>query len=181
MSDYERYEYVIKPKKDKKNKLLRFSLVMLYILFVLGWFGFGIWSRIFLPLLALIPLSLWFLVFATWRYANVEYEYAVEMGVITFTKIYGGKSRKRILIFDIRDAEVFLPLGDSATRRALDDFDPKTEFSFAASEDAEGSFLALCTDEDDARIAISFTADDRLLRLLKIYNAKAMTKDQINH
>ena len=174
MSDYERYEYVIKPKKDSKNRMKRFMLVMLYVLFVLGWFFFGILTRIFLPLLALIPLSLWFLVFATWRYVNVEYEYSVESGIITFTKIYGGKSRKRILIFDIRDAETILPLGDSETRRALDDFDPRSEFFFAASEDAPDSFLALCTDEDDTRLAISFTADDRMMRLLKLYNAKAL-------
>ena len=103
MSDFERYEYVIKPKRDKKNVLGRIMLVIVYILFVIGWLFFGILTRIFFPLLALIPLSLWFLVFATWRYVNVEYEYAIESGIITFTKIYGGKSRKRILIFDIHD------------------------------------------------------------------------------
>ena len=34
--------------------------------------------------------------------------------------------------------------------------------------------LDLCTDEDDTRLAISFTADDRMMRLLKLYNAKAL-------
>lgn len=176
MNDFERFEYVITPQKSKKNAMARFLLIVGYVFFIIGWLFFGLLTKIFVPLLALIPLSTWFLVFATWRYVNVEYEYVIESGTITFTKIYGGKSRKRILVFDIRDAERILPLGEAGTRRALDDFDPMREYFFAKSEDAEDSFLALCTDEDDARLAISFTAEPRLLKLLKLYNASAMNE-----
>lgn len=181
MNDFERYEYVVTPKKDKKNATGRFLLIIGYVLFIIGWLFFGLLTRIFIPLLALIPLSTWFLVFATWRYVNVEYEYVIESGVITFSKIYGGKSRKKILVFDIRDAESILPLGEAGTRRALDDFDPMREYFFAKSEDAENSFLALCTDADDARLAVSFTADPKLLKLLKLYNSSAMSRNGISH
>lgn len=181
MSEFERYEYVVKPKKDRKNFLCRVLLIIGYVLFIFAWLFFGLLTRIFIPLLAFIPISLWLLVFATWRYVNVEYEYAIESGVITFSKIYGGKSRKRILVFDIRDAERILPLGEAGTRRALDDFDPRYEFSFAKSEDSDDSFLALCTDEDDSRLAVSFTADSRLLKLLKMYNSGAMTRNEVSH
>lgn len=176
MNDFERFEYVITPQKSKKNAMARFLLIVGYVFFIIGWLFFGLLTKIFVPLLALIPLSTWFLVFATWRYVNVEYEYVIESGTITFTKIYGGKSRKMILVFDIRDAERILPLGEAGTRRALDDFDPMREYFFAKSEDAEDSFLALYTDEDDARLAISFTAEPRLLKLLRLYNASAMNE-----
>ena len=177
MIDFDRYEYVVKPEKTAKNTVLKMLLIISYVLFVIAWFFFGLMLKIVVPLLAFIPITLWILIFATWRYTDVEYEYAVESGIITFSKIYGGKSRKKMLMFDIRDAEVILPLGDKGTRRVLDDFDPQQEFYFAAGENAEDSFLAICTDENDVRLAVSFTADPRLLKLLQLYKSAAMKKN----
>lgn len=176
MNEFESYEYVIKPPRDGKNRMLRVGLVALYVLFVIAWLFFGLITRILVPLLALIPLSLWMLVFATWRFVNVEYEYVVESGLITFIKIYGGKSRKRILQFDIRDAERILPLGDGETSRALDGFDPQKEYFFADASDPE-TYVALCCDEDNVRLAITFTADSRIMRMIKLYNSSALKRD----
>ena len=181
MNEFESYEYVINPTRDGKNKARRLLLIGLYVLFVFAWLVFGLVTRVFVPLLALIPLSTWFLVFVTWRYVNVEYEYLVESGVITFSKIYGGKSRKRVLEFDLRDAERILPIGEKLTSRAIDDFDPGREFFFAKNGSDPDSFVALCTDEDGDRLAVYFTADDRLMRLMKLYNPKSMNERKISH
>ena len=78
MADFERYEFVVKPKRDAKNKLLRVFLVLFYISFVLLCLVFGFLTG-FVPLLALVPLVLWIIIFFTWRYVNLEYEY-VEKG-----------------------------------------------------------------------------------------------------
>ena len=181
MNDFESYEYVIKPKKDGKNRTRRALLLLLYVAFVIAWLFFGFFTRILVPLLALIPLTTWMLVFFTWRYVNVEYEYSVESGVVTFSKIYGGRSRRAVLSFDLRDAEVILPLGEHSTRRALDDFDPRREYFFAESEETPDSFVALCTDEDGEKLSVSFTADARLLRLMKLYNFRALGSQNIAH
>ena len=174
MNEFESYEYVVSPKKDGKNKLNRFLLILLYGFFILGWLVFGLATKIFVPLLALIPLTTWFLVFATWRYVNVEYEYVVESGVITFTKVYGGKSRKRILELDVRDIEAILPLGEKKTRISLDEFDPCREYFFAVSESDAESYVAVCTDEDGNRLSVTFTPDDRLYRVIRYYNSSVL-------
>lgn len=176
MSEFERYEYVVTPERNGKTLLLKLLLIAGYALFIIAWIVFGFLTRIFIPLLAFIPLSLWLLIFITWRYVNIEYEYAVESGVVTFSKIYGGRSRKRITEFDIRTAERILPLSDENTSRALEHFAPERRFSFAASEDAEGSMVALCVGEDNTHTSISFTADERLMKLLTLYNRTAMTR-----
>ena len=178
MNEFESYEYVIKPKKDSKNTMKRLLLIVLYFLFIVGWLFFGLLTKIFVPLLAFIPITTWLLVFATWRFVNVEYEYTVESGMITFTKIYGGKSRKRILELDIRDAESILPLREKATQIALDAFDPGREYFFAASEDDEDSYVALCIDEDGNRLSVAFTCDERLYRIIKYRNASAFQKKE---
>ena len=174
MSDFERYEYVIKPAKDKKTVLGRVLLIIGYVFFVIDWIAFGLSTKIFWPLLALIPLSLWILIFFTRRYVNVEYEYSIESGIITFSNIYGGRSRKKVMIFDIRDAERSLPLSGESTCRAVEDFGAEKEFYFAAGNDVEGSMVALCVDDDNNRLAIAFTADEKLRKLLLMYNRRAM-------
>ena len=110
MEGFESYEYVIKPRRDAKNKMMRIGFVALYVVFVIAWLVFGFVSG-FIPLLALIPVTTWMLVFFTWRYVNVEYEYVAESGVITFSKVYDNRSRKKITVFDIRSAEYIAPVG----------------------------------------------------------------------
>jgi hypothetical protein len=174
MSDFESYEYVIKPRKDGKNRTKRTLLVLLYIVFIFAWLFFGLLTRILIPLLALIPLTTWMLVFATWRFVNVEYEYVIESGVITFSRIYGGRSRRAAMEFDIRDAERILPLTAKSTSRLLDDFDPTKEYSFIDSPDSPDALIALCSDENGNHITVAFTADDRLKRVIRLYNPAAV-------
>jgi len=175
MNEFESYEYVVVPRKDGKNRLKRLLFIILYVLFVACWLVFGLLTRLGVPLLALIPITTWILVFATWRYVNVEYEYVIESGIITFSKIYGGRSRKQILELDVRDAERILPLGEKGTRRSLDDFDPAREYFFASCDTDPEAYVALCIDEDGTRIAVTFSADDRLYRMIRYRNPSALS------
>ena len=129
MDEFERFEFVIKPRKDAKNRMLRLLLMLLYVTYVLAWLVFGFLTG-FIPLLALVPITTWILVFFTWRYANVEYEYAEESGRIYFTKVYDNRSRKLITVFDIRSAEYIVSASDHETQRRVADYDPKHEYSF---------------------------------------------------
>ena len=180
MDEFENYEFAVRAPRDAKNSMLRFLLILLYAVFIVAWLVFGFLTGL-IPLLALIPVTTWILVFFTWRYVNVEYEYGVESGVITFSKIFGGRSRRRVLQFDLRDAERILPLNEHGTQRLLDDFAPSKEYSFINTPDNPDSLVALCVDEDGNRLAISFTADSRLHKLIKIYNSSAIADRNIKH
>ncbi len=173
MADFEGYEFVIKPKKDYKNKLMRTGLKVLYVLFVLlclvGAFLTGL-----IPLLALVPVFTWILIFYTWRYVNVEYEYYEESGVITFTKIYDNRARKKILSFPIRSAELIIPRANEDAERRVAEYDPKREYDFSISANDPGAYTALFVNEDNERVAVSFTVNERLKRSLKFYNRSVM-------
>ena len=172
MGDFESYEIVIKPKKDTKNKLLRAFLILFYVAFVVGSLIFGFVTA-FIPLLALVPLVLWIIIFFTWRYVNLEYEYVVESGVITFTKIYNNRTRKTALSFDIRSAEYIGPSSDTDMQKKVADYDPRHEYCFASSKTAPDAYTALFQNEEGHKCAISFAADERIQRFLKMYNAAA--------
>ena len=173
MADFEGYEFVIKPKKDYRNKLLRTGLMVSYVLFVLlclvGAFFTGL-----IQLLALVPILMWILIFYTWRYVNIEYEYYEESGVITFTKIYDNRARKKIISFSIRSAEVIMPRASEETERRVAEYDPKREYDFAISPDDPEAYTALFVNEDNERVAVSFTVNERLKKSLKFYNRSAI-------
>lgn len=172
MEGFESYEYVIKPKRDSKNNMLRFGLVALYVFFVIAWLVFGFLSG-FIPLLALVPVTTWMLVFFTWRYANVEYEYVAESGVITFSKVYDNRSRKKITVFDVRSAEYIAPASEHDTLRRVADYDPKYEYYFVTHMGDPDAYTALYVNENKERCAVSFIAHPRLKKTLKFYNAAA--------
>ena len=94
MEEFQTYEYAVKQRIEGKWIAARIGLILLYILFVIGWILFGLKTG-FVPLLCHIPLTLWMLVFFTWRYTSVEYEYSVTSGILTFSKIYSGRFRKK--------------------------------------------------------------------------------------
>ena len=179
MSDFESYEFVVTSKKDGKNSLLRVLLIMFYAFFVLGCLVFGFLTG-FVPLLALVPLVLWIIIFFTWRYVKVEYEYMVESGVITFTKIYNNRTRRTVLTFDIRSAETILLANAPDTQRRIFDYDPRHEYSFASSNASLVSFVAFYKNEDDQKCALTFAADDKIKKFLKIYNAAALRNGNVS-
>ena len=173
--DFETYEYVIVPRPTAKNKLLKALLIVCYVLFVIAWFIFGALTG-FYALLALIPVTLWMLVFATWRYSNVEYEYSVLSGRITFSKIYGGRSRKKVLELDLRSAEAILPLNEKQSERLIDDFDPQSEISFISHSESPDAYAVLFR-EDDTKCAVYMEINARMMKTCKLYNSHALKRN----
>ena len=175
MDNFETYEYVIVPKNAPKKTLKKILFISLYVVFVLAWFIFGVNSP-FPALLALIPITLWMLVFATWRYVNVEYEYSVTSGIITFSKIYGGRSRSLVGELDIRQVCELLPLSDPFTERRLDGFDPEAGDNFLSSRESETAYAAIFTDEDGVKCVVYLEVLPVLMKSFKIYNSAVVRK-----
>lgn len=173
--DFETYEYVIVPRRTAKNKLHKALLIFGYVLFVIAWFVFGSGTGLY-ALMALIPLTLWMVVFATWRYTNVEYEYSLLSGRLTVSKIFGGRSRKKVLELDLRDAEAILPLGEKQTERVIDDFDPQSETSFLSHRESPEAYAVLYRDED-TRCAVYLEINDKMMKTCKLYNAQALRRN----
>ncbi len=173
--DFETYEYVIAPRPTAKNKLHKALLILSYVLFVIAWFIFGSGTGLY-ALMALIPITLWMFIFATWRYANVEYEYSVISGRIIFSKIYGNRSRKKVMELDLRVAEAILPLGEKQTERVIDDFDPQSETSFLSHRESPEAYAVLYKD-DDTRHAVYIEVNERMMKTLKLYNAQALRRN----
>ncbi len=169
------FEYVVAEKLTPKLKRRRAGLIALYILFPIVTLVITATSALG-PLLAamctFLALATWMLVFFTWRYVSIEYEYTVVSGRVTFCKIYGGRSRKKMLEFMIKDAEVIAPL-DDVGRSKIKDFAPEHSYSALSSEDAEDGYFMLFEDDKNGRCVFYFEATSHMQKICRYYNPRA--------
>lgn len=181
MQEFSTYEFTVRQKTEGKWIAARVGLVFLYVGLVGAWLVFGLRTRILVPLLAFIPLSLWGLIFATWRFVNVEYEYNITSGVLTFTKVFGGRSRKKIFETPLREAVLIAPLDGGEYAGRGEAYRPEREFDAASSLRAPDLYFMLFehAERGEKRRAIFyFEATARALQICRFYapSATVITK-----
>lgn len=187
MNEFSTYEFAVKQKIEGKWRLARFGLISLYVLYVIGLLALGFSVKLIVPLLALIPVTTWILVFATWRFVSVEYEYSITSGEVTFSKIYGGRSRRALLTFPLREAVRIAPLDNGEESERAKSYRPEREFSAISSLYAPDIYYALFEHEykeagkmKKCRAIFYFEATAKSLQICRFYNPSAtvVTKTQ---
>ena len=86
MNEFNTYEFVVAQKHEGKVQLFRILAVVSYVLF----FCVVAAALILLHfpwMVAVLPIFEWILIFFTWRYRSVEFEYSMTSGNITFSYI----------------------------------------------------------------------------------------------
>lgn len=175
------YEFVVAQKAEGRFLRRRILFVLMYFAYVATFLTVGIITRIGIPLVALVPVTTWIIIFFTWRYVQVEYEYSITSGILVFTEIYGGRSRKKMMEVHIKDATAILPIDDPKTEAQVDRFAPEIVYNAIHTKKAEDTYVMLFTDETDKvrgkgkNIAFTFVATTQALKVLKYYNPLATT------
>lgn len=172
------YEYVIAEAKTPLLRLKKIGLIIFYVVWTIGLLGAGALTRLIAPLLCFIPLTLWILVFLTWRYTQVEYEYTFLSGQMTVSRILGGRSRKKMLSITIRDFASVLPCEEEYLDR-INSYGAQKEFFAASHTDSPNLYAAFWKDEDGKKLLLWFEPDEKALKLLRYYNAPAVTVKKI--
>ncbi|MGM9682132.1 MAG: DUF6106 family protein [Eubacteriales bacterium] len=167
------YEKVVSHKADAALTFKRIILIALYVFVTAAWVFFGIMTEIYVPLIFLIPITLWALIFLTWKYVNIEYEYSMTAGVLTFSEIFGKCKRKTLFETEIKKMLIIAPYNDEYLKRA-ESLKPQTEYLALSSRRAENQYFAVFEDEDEKRAIFIFEADERALRIFRFYNPSAM-------
>ena len=74
-------------RSEGRLKTMKTLLILLYVAFVGGFFGFCVGTRI-VPLFAICPIFTWILVFFTWPIVKFDIYYTFEHGTLYFSKVY---------------------------------------------------------------------------------------------
>jgi hypothetical protein len=169
------FEYTVAEKKTPQLMLKKVALIIGYILWALLLFVVGSASKLFVPLMALIPISLWILVYFTWRYTQVRYEYSFFAGDLTVSRILNDRFRKTLVKVHIRNIAAILPYEDEYTPKA-EAFGAEKIIFAASGYDAPTLYVAMWKDEDSGKkLLLCFEPDEKCIKILRYYNASAMT------
>ena len=145
MNEFNTYEFVVAQKHEGKVQLFRILAVVSYVLF----FCVVAAALILLHfpwMVAVLPIFEW----------------------ITFSYIYGGRSRKTALETAIKRFQEIAPLDDAALSR-LEARDIQKEYRFISSDDAPDIYYALL-EEDGELSVVLFEATQKALGILRFYN-----------
>ena len=174
------YEYTVAEKKTHALLWKRTSLIVLYVLWAIGWLMAGVMIKLIVPLLAFIPISLWALVFFTWRMTQVEYEFSFFAGELAVARVLGGRSRRTLCQLRLRDVEALIPCTADGTAERIDRFAPQRVIYAASSTDSPMLFAALFKDEDSIPSVLYFEPDEKARKTVRYYNATAISTTHVN-
>ena len=168
------FEYTIAEANNKALKTKKALFIAGYVLYVLV--VFAILTSINPYLIALVPVTLWMVIWLTWRFTQVEYEYSFFSGALTVSRVLGNRTRKKLTEVRIQKfSSVFQ--ATELNQSKVEAFAPENTIYAVSEATAENIWVALWEDaESGKRQALYFEPNEKAIKILKYYNASAMAK-----
>ena len=168
------FEYTVAEANNKALKTKKALFLAGYVLYVLV--VFAVLTSINPYLIALVPVTLWMVIWLTWRFTQVEYEYSFFSGALTVSRVLGNRTRKKLLEIRIQNfSSVFA--ATEMNQSKIEAFAAENTIFAASEAKAENLWVALWTDaESGKRMALYFEPNEKAIKILKYYNASAMAK-----
>lgn len=164
------YEYTVNRKCEGKLLMRKVTFILMYVLYVILILAVALVTRLAAPAIAFIPLTLWMLIYFTYPYCRIEYEYSMIDGYITFSTIYGQRKRKEIFMIRISEFEKIAP-NNRDYEKYIEEFSPTHIYNALSSDDSTNDpYFALFTDKNGKKCVFYFEATNRAIRILKYYN-----------
>ena len=165
MSDFNTFEFVVDERPEGKRKALKFWGRFALLAFVAIWVIVSLCTIFYL---AVLPLCLLGLVLYFWKIFNCELEYSMTSGQMTFSRIYGGLKRKKVLDVTIKDFREVAPRTADSDAKLKARGISKT-YMFASHSTAIDQYYA--TFEENGQLcAVYFEATEKTLKILRYYN-----------
>lgn len=169
------FECVVAEAKNSALKMRKLLFIALYALWVIVFFAIVMLIKFFV-LIMFVPVTLWILIFFTWRYTQVQYEYSFLAGEITVSRILNERFRKEMLKVHIRDFSAVVPCRDEYVDQ-INAFGTEKTFFAVSAKDSPGRYAAMWQDkENGTKMVLYFEPDEKSLKILRYYNAAAMAK-----
>ena len=170
------FEYNVAEANNKALKTKKLLFTIGYVAYGAIILGVGAMAKIILPLLCFIPLSLWVIVWLTWRFTQVEYEYSFFSGALTVSRVLGNRTRKKLMEVRIQSFSSIFPVNQE-NQSKIDAFNAESTIFAASEAKAENLWVALWNDaESGKRCVLYFEPNEKAIKILKYYNASAMAK-----
>ena len=179
MHEFSTYEYAVAPKNDTKRKIKKAAFITSYILFPLIFIAFFCTIKLYWFIFFLAMATVFYILITWRRFIDIEYEYSITSGVVTFSKIYGNRSRKTFMEAKLKNAIAIAPLNDRIQKSRLDEYQPEIVYSALSSPDAEDGYFMIYESEDGHACAFLFEATAQTLKICRFYNPSATVMSKV--
>lgn len=170
-------EYSVNKKVEGKYKTRRTLMILLYIA-VIGGLA-GVLAFVFAPLVAIVPILGWALIFVTWPFLSIEYKYTVDGAQFSAFTVYGGRWERPTFICRIRDLTRVAPDTEEYESDKRE-FGAESTVSLLPSENCEDRYFALCAGEGGQKTVVYFQATGQALKAFKYYNSAVTTVTEVS-
>ena len=168
------FEYAVAEAKNKALKLRKTLLILGYIVYVVVFFAIFVSINIFMC--AFVLISSIAVVWLTWRFTQIEYEYSFFAGELTVNRILGNRTRKNLTKVRIQAFSAVFAATE-LNQSKIEAFAAEKTIFAASEAKAENLWVALWEDaESGKRMALYFEPNEKAIKILKYYNASAMAK-----
>lgn len=167
------YEYTVAQVCEGKWRLFKWFMLCGYVAFAAIYFLIAYLTR-FIPIVAVLPLFLWILVYFTYKYVKPEYKYKISEAHLYFYRVCG-KSEREILKIRLCDADYIMPLENSISE--IKNFEPKNTYSALPTKFSTDSYIILYKNEKNEPCAFMFKATSDALKCIHFYNKNTVMSD----
>ncbi len=170
-------EYSVNKKVEGRYKTNRTLVILLYILGIGGLAG--VLAFVFAPLVAIVPIFGWLLIFFTSPFISVEYKYIVDRAEFTTFTVYGGKLERPTFACKTKSLIRVAPDTDKyeSEKQA---FGTANTVSLLPTANCEDRYFALCEDENGQKTIVYFQAVGQALKAFKYYNSAATVMTEVS-
>lgn len=173
MEEFQLYEFVVEPPKSGKTLVKRILMICAYVIFDLSLALIMLFNPAFFPWFALSAVITSILIFFTWRFTSVEYEYSMVSGEITFSKIYGGRTRKQMVVFRLKECTMIAPAHQREWMERAELFEAQKVYHALSREDAPDAYFATFENDKQEKCIVFFEATEKALKICRFYNPSA--------
>lgn len=173
--EFNNYEFSCEQKIKGGMKLRAIMFILLYVIYVIAFFSLILALRI-VPLGAFIPVTLFAIIFFTWRYVKADNTYAIQSGVLTVLRRYGSGKPKELISFKVKDALAIAPYRERSSFD-IDRFAPNTVIDIRPYKGCDGEYYLLYRDAKGKKVVLYFKATEEALKILQFYNDRMKSAD----
>ncbi|MBQ9780845.1 MAG: hypothetical protein IJW00_07850 [Clostridia bacterium] len=166
MHESNTYEFVVaeKPTGMRKLKKTFYRLAVLSVPI-----GFAILClALQLYPVVILPLSFLGVVLYFWKLFNVEFEYSLTSGIMTFSRINGSIRRKKLLELTIKEMHEIAPYTDDA-KAHLETLPLVKNHVYVSTMAADDIYYAVFEQDKELHV-VYFEATEKALHILHYYN-----------
>ncbi len=170
-------EYTVDQRSEGSHRRKRILLITLYTVFCVGGLAFFVGVLKLWPVGAIIPLLTFILHGLTWRYAQLEHKYEVVNAKLRVSEIYGRK--KQVTVFEnfVSEFSIIAPMTDEY-REQWEKADRVLDYR--GSKKSPDSYFARL-EKDGSSTVVYFEAINKMLKVMKFYNAKATVVTEMRY